>query len=582
MDRILGRLAEDATATTYDAADAAGHRFVYTVGKAAAVDEPAYTAWARTLTEVSAHPRLATVHSGGVGADGRPYLVTGAGERTLAEALTTEPPGPEAVLTAIADAADGLAALHARGLRHGAVCASTILLDGAGAARLAGFDTRAPEMGLAATAGAFTAPEGDGGPPSDVYGLAAVAYTALGGVLPYAAAPGDPGLRRQQITDLPGVPGAVTGILRIALHPDPAARPSAGTLRDVLSAATVDAPAIAALPPTAVGAEVRPVNDTVVSINIAVAGAAAAGIAVAAAVVAAPAVATALTTAGSGAGKAIAAKGGAGALIGKIAVGVVGLAVVAAAVVIGVQALGNGGDGGDVALNPPVSPAPSQPPFDYTGLRFTEPGGGETITLTGGRFEKQGADQFQTYTWTLVGEPAKSDLDGDGDLDAVVALRRDGFETGDTYLTAFLWTDGAPAQAKNWADGICEVTSLTAEGKQVTAKLKATSPALGCYGPAQDALTDETVTFGLQDGWFAQTAPKLGAGDRCNFAPGDEPNDFLSPVTPRVAPDPASPEIPGDFTTIAYTTAGQGNWAVARLFAGDGTVSCGWIPLDAD
>lgn len=515
MDRILGRLAEDPAATTYDAADGAGRRFVYTVGTAAGTSE--YATWAKKLMAVAGRRGLAGVHSGGLGADGRPFLVTEAGGRTLAEALTTEPPGPDVVLKAIGDVADGLATLHARGLRHGAVCPSTIVLDGTGTARLAGFDTRAPEMGLSWAPGTFAAPEGDGEAPADVYALAAVAYIALGGTLPAG------------IGDLPAG-GLVTGLLRTALHPDPTARPGAATLRDALSTVAVNGPAIAALPKERVTAMARPVNDTV---------------------------ATAVPPVGPPQDR-----------FPKLALVVVGLAVLAASVFVGARAGGTGAAAFTPAQPPAAAPAPAT--YDFKTLGFTDPGG-EAVTLA------DGAAEAESGTWVLAGDPGRSDLDGDGDADAVVALRHETSDGDETYLTAFVLADGKMTQAKNWATGVCEVSSLTAEGTLIAVKLQATNPSLGCG--EKGAFVDETVKFGLRDGWFVRSAPVLGAPDRCHFAEGDEPRDYLAPVVPHVAASQDSPEMPGRFTTIYYNKPDTGKWALARLTGVDGIVSCGWIPI---
>src|SRR6185436_16199915 len=81
----------------------------------------------------------------------------------------------------------------------------------------------------------FTAPEnfvgGAEGPPSDVYGLAATAYTLLTGTAPFGEGSIDGILARQQNEGptpptkwRPGLPAAVETVLTRALQPDPSVR----------------------------------------------------------------------------------------------------------------------------------------------------------------------------------------------------------------------------------------------------------------------------------------------------------------------------------------------------------------------
>ena len=585
MDRIVRPLGEDPAAATYEAADAAGRRLIYTVGKKPAVDAEGYRAWARAIIELSSHPNIVDVTLGGVGGDGKPFLVSATAERTLSELLVaSSPPTADVVAHVAVGVANALEAVHARGLRHGAVCPSTILLDGDGAVRLAGFDTRAPEMAAPVVPGAFTSPEGQSGPPSDVYGLAATVYVALGGNIPYAAAP---------VEDLPGVPVEVTGMLRAAMHPEPGARPSAGLLRDSLARVAMPAHVIASMDGSQVGSPVRPVNDTVVSLNIAIAGAAATGIAATAGILAgkvAPLALSQVTGPGAagasalqGTAAAATAKGGGVALIWKIGIGVTAAAVAAGAAVVAVQFA----NGEGIAAPPEVSL--DQPPpikgLDFASISFVEPNlRGETVQLADGSATITHENEYDDFTWTLKSGPVYTDLDGDDDLDAVVVLELSAYEYAGVFAMAWTWDGEKASQVGNAAEGMCTVDDLrVVDGKvQVTAQSIGVHRTACYYEPAKNAAVAETFTLGVKDGYLAQTGPAFGAADRCNPVAGTELTDVIEPVTPRLGPSDDAPAIDGEFPSIAYDQGewlNSNGWVNARLTYPDDSVACGWIYL---
>ena len=159
-------------------------------------------------------------------------------------------------LPLLADAAEGLVALHARGILHRDVTPRNVLLSG-GRAKLGDLGlaradvaseppspTELTATGTTVGTLAYLAPELlEGQPPSaasDVYGLGAVVYRTLTGVLPHAA--GNVAelvtARRLPVASLgehlPGVAPSLATLLARALDVRPGARPSAAELATAL------------------------------------------------------------------------------------------------------------------------------------------------------------------------------------------------------------------------------------------------------------------------------------------------------------------------------------------------------------
>jgi uncharacterized protein (TIGR02265 family) len=149
------------------------------------------------------------------------------------------------VLSVVSEIGDALDAMHRAGILHRDVKPANILLDrvrdravlvDVGIAK-----RRGTEHDPAGTPG-FTAPEtfvgGSEGPSSDVYGLAATAYTMITGVQPFAETSLEATLAAQQARPpekasvrRPGLPPAVDDVLLRAMHPDPTKR--YGTAREL-------------------------------------------------------------------------------------------------------------------------------------------------------------------------------------------------------------------------------------------------------------------------------------------------------------------------------------------------------------
>lgn len=195
------------------------------------------------------NPNVVSVISGDILEGNLPYLVMDYMARgTLRERLAIQPVlgAGKAVEIGVA-VADALAAAHANRILHCDVSTGNILFDDEDRARLADFglalrvqntvDGRRPFSGTPP----FCAPEvfaGSSGPPSDVWGLGAVLFTALVGVAPFGdGALGD--LERRIVNDAPAplpatLPPALRDVVAACLDKQPADRPTAAEVRSTL------------------------------------------------------------------------------------------------------------------------------------------------------------------------------------------------------------------------------------------------------------------------------------------------------------------------------------------------------------
>jgi len=215
---------------------------------------------ARALAKLS-DPHVVGIHDVVEGAAGtEPFLVMElCPDGSLGDRLADGAALPVALaLPLLADAAAGLAALHAHGMVHRDVTPRNILLVGAtaklgdlGLARVEDAPTppgaRLTPTGSAVGTLGYLAPEIlDGRPASpaaDVYGLGAVAYRTLTGALPrpagsiaeLVAARERP--VRSLVEAAPAVPSEAAIAIERALDPDPRRRPTAAVLAAALAGA---------------------------------------------------------------------------------------------------------------------------------------------------------------------------------------------------------------------------------------------------------------------------------------------------------------------------------------------------------
>lgn len=213
--------------------------------------------------QLSGHPHVVAVYDAGVLADGRPHMVLElCPGGSLADRLRGHGPLPSTEARDIGvSIADALAAAHAAGVLHRDIKPGNIMVNQYGGVALADFGLAAiprPGQELSVTREALTPayapPEAfrmaEPAPAGDVYSLAATVYALLRGRPPHYPDDGELSLAELivrhtwHVPDLPGVPTALTEVLRHAMASDPADRlPTAGALRDALAAVDLNASA---------------------------------------------------------------------------------------------------------------------------------------------------------------------------------------------------------------------------------------------------------------------------------------------------------------------------------------------------
>ncbi|MCT9930277.1 protein kinase [Planotetraspora sp. A-T 1434] len=213
---------------------------------------------------LSGHPHVADVYDAGVLSDGRPYMVLElCPGGSLADRLKRHGPLSVREVRDIGiKIADALAAAHATGVLHRDVKPANILINSYGLVALSDFGlaTMPAQGGTAqgevsvtreSLTPAYAPPEAfDLSEPTaagDVYALAATLYALLYGRPPRFPESGVVNiavimaLHRRPIPDIPGVPSALTDVLRHGMASDPGQRiPTAAGLRDALAALDID------------------------------------------------------------------------------------------------------------------------------------------------------------------------------------------------------------------------------------------------------------------------------------------------------------------------------------------------------
>jgi eukaryotic-like serine/threonine-protein kinase len=221
---------------------------------------------ARAAARMSSHPHVVDLFDAGITAGGNPYLIMELCDGSYADVMRTTRLGAAETRDLGVKIADALADAHELGVLHRDVKPANILRTRFGEPALADFglaviaEVRDPSVTLEVLTPAYAAPEmfrhSPPSPAVDVYALCATLYAVMNGRPPRWDQDTNPSLVTllemfdQPIPDLPGVPPALTEVLRLGMANDPAARPSARQLRDLLAALPLGpAPAPATAPP---------------------------------------------------------------------------------------------------------------------------------------------------------------------------------------------------------------------------------------------------------------------------------------------------------------------------------------------
>jgi serine/threonine protein kinase len=210
---------------------------------------------ARTAGKMSSHPHVVDLFDAGVTSDNHPYLIMELCSGSYQDQMSL-PLRPEVVRDIGVKIADALADSHERGVVHRDVKPANILVTLFGEPALADFglaifaEQRDPHITLEVLTPAYAPPEAfrrqEPAPPADVYGLCATLYALLSGAPPRWQADQPPGLLglielfSEPIPEITGVSTAFTRILRRGMANDPAKRPTARALEDMLATVRLD------------------------------------------------------------------------------------------------------------------------------------------------------------------------------------------------------------------------------------------------------------------------------------------------------------------------------------------------------
>ncbi len=214
-------------------------------------DQARFLREARAAGRMSSHPHVVDLFDVGVTIDQHPYLIMELCDGSYAERMRTSPLGAVEARDLGVKIADAIAHSHAAGVLHRDVKPANILYSHFNSAVLADFglavvaEMRDASVALEVLTPAYAPPEMfNHAPPSpavDVYALCATLYAVMHGRPPRWRSERNPSLVtvlemfHQPIPGLPGVPEEMVDILRAGMSNDPAERPTAAQLRDLLA-----------------------------------------------------------------------------------------------------------------------------------------------------------------------------------------------------------------------------------------------------------------------------------------------------------------------------------------------------------